>query len=100
VINKLNTVGLIIVFNIAILFAKRAGSIKPRIAVKGAVVMVTVGTVKVTGAFALLSIGSTRRGEEIGMGKSGIAKDLPGYIGFEKKGSIDHGGKNGKKGAC
>ncbi|MGA1841785.1 MAG: hypothetical protein ACMUIU_14265 [bacterium] len=98
--NRLKTVGFTIEVNVAILLAKRFGLIRPRIAVRGAVVIVTVGTVKVTGAFPLLNIGSTRRGEEIGLEKSGIAKGVPGNMGFKKTGSIDHRGNTGKKGAC
>ncbi|MGA1864292.1 MAG: hypothetical protein ACMUHX_04450 [bacterium] len=77
-ISRFKTAGFTTEVNTAILLAKRLGPIRPRIAVRGGVVIVTVGTVKVTGAFPLLSIGSTRRGEEeIGLEKSGIGKGLP-----------------------
>ena len=51
--------------NTAILLAKTAGSSKLRIAVKGGVVVLTVGMVKVTGAFASRKPGSIRYGEAV-----------------------------------
>ena len=51
------------VVNTATLLDKTAGSSRLRIAVKGGVVVLTAGMVKVTGAFASRKPGSIRYGE-------------------------------------
>ena len=59
-------------FKMAILLAKSPVSSKLRIAVRGGdVVVKLVGIAKVKGAFAILKLGSMRRGIDDGMGSNG-----------------------------
>ena len=83
VTNRSKTSGKFVV-STAILLAKPAGSSKLRIAVKGGVVVLTVGIVKVNGAFASRKLGSTRYGEAARSGSTGRPKGPKcpkGYIG-------------------
>jgi hypothetical protein len=70
VTNKSNTVGKFVV-NTAILLAKTVGSSRLRIAVMGAVVVLTVGIANVTGAFAIRKLGSTISGRAVTTGRKG-----------------------------
>jgi hypothetical protein len=74
VTNKSNTNGKFVV-NTAILLAKSVGSSKLKIAVKGGVVVLTVGIVKVIGALAILKLGSIKIGRGVTPGSTG----KPGY---------------------
>ena len=57
--------------NTTILPAKSPVSIKLKIAVRGGELVVRAGIVNVNGVFAVLKLGSTRRGTEGGMGSNG-----------------------------
>ena len=61
-VTNVSTISGKFVVNVAILLPKSVGSSKLKIAVKDGVVVLTVGIVKVTGAFAILKLGSIKIG--------------------------------------